>query len=166
MKTQDIVTAALKLEEDGCAYYRSLAAKAPNKLARKTFESFAKDEENHIAWIKAISKGQGNKATQAAVNAIYATLKSIFAGASESEALKAGKDDASLINVAIGKEEASIKVYQEWADKAEAKDVRDLFTILVKAEKTHRQLLTNARTYLEDTGDWFMGEEQWSFDGA
>jgi rubrerythrin len=168
MEKQDIINAALRLEEDGRGFYLSAASTAANDVARKTFESFAKDEENHIRWLKSILGEGDDKADPAAVKAIYGALRGIFADVPEEQKgqLAATDDDIKGIGIAIGKEEESIAAYQEWADGSDDAEVKELFNVLVAAEKNHRELLNNARTYLESTGDWFMGEEQWSFDGA
>ena len=169
MDKADILSAALKLEEDGKGFYLSIAEKAPNEYAKKTFESFAADEENHIKWIRGLSEGPAEfESSSEALEKIYSTLQGIFSGIPEDMKgkLAAAPDDASQIDIAIGKEEESIKAYIEWAGSAEDEEVKDLFAVLVEIEKTHRDLLNNAKTYLNNTGDWFMTQEQWSFDGA
>lgn len=169
MERIDILNAARNLEVDGHDFYLKTAAAASNELARKTFESFAKDEENHIKWIDDALKGEGKAAVnENAAEEVYSTLKGIFKDAPEDLKGNAGtsSDELAAIEIAVGKEEGSIKAYQEWADASEDADIKALFTTLVAVEKTHRDLLNNTRTYLESTGDWFMVDEQWSFDGA
>ncbi len=170
MDSQEILSAALKLEEDGFSFYEEIAAKAPNEYAKKTFESFAADEKNHIAWIKKTAEGEQVELDSGSDMArkIYDTLKGIFAEIPEDQKgqLAAAENDSAQIDIAISKEEEAIQAYGEWADSADTENVKDLFSKLVQVEKTHRTLLVNAKTYLDRTGDWFMEQEQWSFDGA
>jgi rubrerythrin len=102
------------------------------------------------------------------VSRIYGRLQSIFSGIPEEkrDGLASEEDDIILIDLAIDKEEESIQAYSEWADQAEDEEIRKLFAILVDFEKNHRKLLNNVKNYLESSGDWFMSEEQWIFDGG
>ena len=52
MEKQEILEAAFRLEEDGYAFYKEVASQAGNELAKKTFESFATDEQMHMQWIR------------------------------------------------------------------------------------------------------------------
>ncbi|MFH1709289.1 MAG: ferritin family protein [Planctomycetota bacterium] len=169
MKREAILQAAIKLEEDGRKFYLAMAGDAENDLARRTFESFAKDEANHIAWIKETLGGGGNIApADDAANAVYASVKKIFARVPASKKGKLGtsKDELKALKIAMGKEEASIKAYRKWADQSTDAEIAELFTSLAAVERVHRDLLANTREYLEKTGDWFMVQEQWSFDGG
>ena len=71
MNRSDILEAALKLEEDGKSFYLETAAKAGNELAKKTFESFAKDEALHIEWIKKAAEENTTEANDSQVKEIY-----------------------------------------------------------------------------------------------
>jgi rubrerythrin len=169
MKREAILQAAIKLEEDGRKFYLAMAGDAANDMARRTFESFAKDEANHIAWIRDVLAAGGNiPPADDAANAVYASVKKIFARVPVSKKGKLGtsKDELKALKTAQGKEEASIKAYLKWADASTDPDIQALFTSLVAVERLHRDLLVNTREYLERTGDWFMVEEQWSFDGG
>jgi rubrerythrin len=170
MNSQEILTAALKLEEDGFSFYEEIAAKAPNEYAKKTFESFAADEKNHIAWINKMAEGENVELDSGNIqaNRIYDTLKGIFAGIPEDQKgrLAAADDDIAQIDIAISKEEGAIEAYSGWAESADDEKVKELFAALTQVEKAHRELLNNAKTYLNSTGDWFMEQEGWSFDGA
>ncbi len=168
MEKVDILNAARKLEEDGQAFYLDTASKAKNGIARQTFESFAKDEGNHIRWIDGMLAGEGSVPEDAeTVKEVYASLKSIFADVTEDSKgqLATSEDEIKAIEIAMGKEEGSIKAYSEWKDASEDADVKTLFQTLVDVEKAHYSLLENTKTYLDSTGDWFMVDEQWSFDG-
>jgi len=170
MNRKDVLESALKLEEDGRDFYLEMASKAPNEYAQKTFESFAEDEKKHIEWLREISDPEANftHSDRQEVSRIYGRLQSIFSGIPEEkrDGLASEEDDIILIDLAIDKEEESIQAYSEWADQAEDEEIRKLFAILVDFEKNHRKLLNNVKNYLESSGDWFMSEEQWIFDGG
>ena len=158
--------AAIQLERDGRAFYLETAAKASNEITRRMFESLAGDELRHIEWIEALVPGVENART--ANEALYARLKGIFAGvpAEVREGAGLAQDDLQAIDVAIRMEDKSAAAYTEWVEKGETEDIRSLGKVLVGQERFHRQLLENAKEYLRAPGDWFMQEEQWSFDGG
>ena len=170
MNREDVLNSALKLEKDGRDFYLEIAAAAPNEYAKKTFESFAEDESNHVGWIKEMSEKGASfvHADPKEVGLIYGKLQSIFACIPEAKKneLASAEDDISQIDIAIGKEEESIQAYGAWAEEADDEEVKKLFETLVDFEKNHRVLLDNVKTYLDKTGDWFMIEEQWGFDGG
>jgi len=169
MKRETVLQAAIKLEEDGRAFYMDMAMDAANDLARRMFESFAKDEQNHITWIRGtLAGGTVVPPGDDAANAVYASVKKIFAKvpASRKGTLGTSRDELRALKTAMGKEEASIKAYRAWAGQSADPGVKDLFESLVAVERLHRDLLANTREYLERTGDWFMVQEQWSFDGG
>ena len=170
MNREDVLSSALKLEKDGRDFYLQMAAGASNEYAQKTFESFADDENNHVQWLKDMVN-EGTAFTHAdpeEVSRIYGKLQNIFAGIPEEKKseLSSVPDDISRIDVAIGKEEETIQAYSGWAEEADDEEVKKLFNTLVDFEKNHRTLLNNVKMYLDKTGDWFMTEEQWGFDGG
>ena len=54
----EILTFAIDREKEAVAFYQSLAKEATRKALRETFESFAREEEKHVALLSNIS---GNK---------------------------------------------------------------------------------------------------------
>lgn len=170
MKREDVLTSAVKLEKDGRDFYLDIASSAANEYAARTFESFAEDEKKHITWIKEMMDEGSSFAhsDRQEVSRIYGKLQSIFKTIPEDrkKELAAAPDDIAQIDIAIGKEEESIRAYGEWAEQADDEEIRKLFSILVDFEKNHRKLLNNMKSYLDSAGDWFMSEEQWIFDGG
>ena len=163
---QDIIRAAIQLELDGRKFYRNAAGKASNDLARQMFESLADDELIHIEWIEKLSAE--NKTAKAVKKKTYERLRDIFADVPESErkAAASSKDDTEAMNLAVKMEEKSRDAYVKWAEDSDADEVVNLCTILADQEAFHRELLENTIHYLEHTGDWFMAEEGWHFDGG
>lgn len=163
--SQEVVHAAIQLERDGREFYLEAAGKSSNELGRKMLESFAADELNHITWIEAISEGSAPEVEPA--DGIYSRLKGIFAEApAEVRRAAAGSPgDTAAIRIALGMEDKSVEAYEEWAADADDAPVRELCGKLAEAERQHRRLLENTMEYLENTGDWFMQEEGWIFDG-
>jgi len=163
---QELLSTAVGFEKEGRAFYLETAAKAANELARKTFESFADDELRHIEWLEEISKTE--EVAVAEPRLIVAKLKQIFAEAPEEVRATAAStdDDIKAIDIAVENEVKSKRAYVEWADALEDGGLKNLCLALADMEENHRVLLENAKEYLTNTGNWFMGEEQWLFDGG
>jgi len=163
---REVVRAAIQLERDGQDFYLKAAAEASNELGREMLRSFADDEQRHIEWLEAIV--EGNVPETEPPQEIYDRLSGIFADAPDElrQAASGSSDDIDAIQVAIGMEDKSVAAYEKWAKDAEDEDIRELCGELAEFERLHRRILENTIEYLESTGDWFMQEEGWIFDGG
>jgi rubrerythrin len=163
---QDIIKAAIQFELDGRKFYRDAAGRASNDMARQMFESLADDELIHIEWIEKFSAEE--KTAEEVKKNTYERLRGIFADAPETEreAAAASSDDIEAMKLAIKMEEKSRDAYLKWAQDSDTHETVDLCNILADQEAFHRELLENTINYLEHTGDWFMAEEGWHFDGG
>ncbi len=161
---EEAVAAAKQLEVDGRRFYLEAAGGASTEPLKKMFASLADDESNHLEWLDKLAPGV--KSARPANEALYGRLKDIFAATSGAKAAEGSGSDIEAIDVAIGMEEKSVAAYSEWAEKGETEDIRKLGDVLVGQERFHRQLLENAKEYLQNPGDWFMQEERWNFEGG
>jgi len=163
---QEILKSAIRLEEDGRAFYRNAAAGAASGLARRMFESLAADETDHIRWIEKLYPDV--QSVKEANQHLYARLKKIFAEAPEEVRREAGltESDIEAIEGAIGMELKSIEAYETWGRESDDGQVKKLCETLTGIERFHRDLLQNSKEYLDRTEDWFTQEENWSFDGG
>ena len=159
--SEGAAAAAIKLEEDGRKFYLDSAAKAGSEQVKKMFESLAADETDHIDWIHALNPGVDSSTD--ANRALYAKLRTVFADAPTVEKTDS---DVAAIDVAIGMEEKAAAVYVEWATEGDTEEIKKLGDVLVGQERFHRQLLENMKLYLESSGDWFLSEERWNFEGG
>jgi rubrerythrin len=163
---EDVINTAIKLENDGIKFYRSIASKTHNELTRKMFESLADDEMKHIEWINNLAP---NVKTSGEFNEkLYARLKIIFAEPTDKikETARGTDDDIKAIDIAIGMEIQTQNEYLRFSDEAEDPDIEKLFTILADVERFHADVLRNSKEYLNNPHDWFMQEEGWMFDGG
>jgi len=159
--SEGAAAAAIKLEEDGRRFYLDSAAKAGSEPVKQIFESLAADETDHIDWIHA--RNPGVDSSTDANRALYAKLKTVF---SDAPTVEKTDSDISAIDVAIGMEEKAAAVYAEWAAEEDSEEIRKLGAVLVGQERFHRQLLENMKEYMDSSGDWFLAEERWNFEGG
>ena len=161
---EEAVAAAKQLEVDGRRFYLEAAGKASTEPLKKMFASLADDESNHLEWLDKLAPGV--ESARAANEALYGKLKDVFAATAGAKAAEGSGSDIEAIDVAIGMEDKSVGAYAEWVEKGDSEEVRSLGGVLVGQERFHRQLLENAKEYLQNPGDWFMQEERWNFEGG
>ncbi len=166
MDTQEIIRTAVQLEEDGRAFYLDAASRAANPAVKEVLESLAKDEENHIKWIRETLGVE--KSSRELNEETYGRVKHIFAKAPEGTkaAFTASKDDLQPLRLAVEREQKTWKAYQDWAEEVEEPGLQALLRKLVEVEKFHEHLLENTILYLEDPAAFHQKDEGWMLDGA
>jgi len=163
---QEVIKAAIRLEEDGRNFYLDAASKSESELARKMFESLAGDELKHMEWLESLSPA---KRDAKEVNRdFYGKLRGIFAGIPESARRSAqiSPGDMGALHMAIEIEKKSWQAYEKWAGETGDAEVRELCLLLAETERFHQELLENTRDYLNHTADWFFKGEDWTVDGG
>jgi len=86
----------------------------------------------------------------------HLTILRIAANSDELEALKIGMD----------MESKSVEFYQGALEKTQDSHQKAFFNRLIDEEKEHYELLQNTRSYLKDSGEWFLWEEKALLDGG
>lgn len=162
----EIVDSGVQMEKDGIEYYSKLAESATNPLARQMFESFAQDEKNHVLWLEKLAAKEQVEIEEP--EQVYVRLREIFQNAPDElkETAKASEDDTQALKIAIGMEVKSKEAYEKWAEELDDPQAKALCKKLAQFEEMHRQAFVNTEEYLNRTGDWFMKEERWMFDGG
>jgi rubrerythrin len=162
---QDVIAAAIRLEQDGREFYLEAAAKSDSDLAQGTFEALADDELRHMEYIRQVSAGEDT--LQSVNQRTYQRLRGIFAGVPDEvrEAVASASGDIEALNLAIEREEQSRVAYERWGKEAETEELRSLCELLTGAELFHRQLLENVIEYLDHPSDFFLREERWIVEG-
>jgi rubrerythrin len=163
---QTILETALRTEQDGKKFYAGAAAKSANPLAARMFESLAEAEDKHIEIIEALAAGRLRLTPYS--GEFVETLRNVFEDMPEGLRAKAASttDDVEALKVGIELEDQSLAFYRQWARKAASLEARKLCERLAAEEEDHWKVLTGTLEYLEDTGNWFMAQEHWSFDGG
>jgi len=161
-----ILETARQTEKDGMKFYEEAAAKTANPLAIRMFESLAEAEEKHLALIESLAAGEFRVVPY---NGEFPeTVRNVFADMPESLRAKAVSNpgDIETLGLAVEMEDKSLAFYRAWAGKAAAPEARKLCERLAAEEEDHWKILTSTVEYLENTGNWFMVQESWTFDGG
>ncbi|MFH1778852.1 MAG: ferritin family protein [Candidatus Omnitrophota bacterium] len=161
-----ILEAAIKLEEDGRAFYLKASKEAKNLPAKRLLSSLADEELKHIERISEIHeglKGERNwsdfrkpisKLTKASMKLIFKPLSK-----SERKHLKADPSNLEAIKLAMKKEKSSYDFYNEQAKATNVAIAKIFYNRLKAEEELHYDLLEEAYSFLSDTAGWFVKEE-------
>lgn len=169
----DIVKFALQLEQDGLKMYRDFAQRSSDAFGKKTFEGLAEDEEGHIALLQKVYGKCGLKEVEeiiskSKIEPIRQRFKTIFqeAGEEARKRTEADPSDTEAMKIALDFEKKGYDLYNDAYQKAEGGVEKTAFKHLSLMEKHHYDLLQETLEYLNDTGDWFMKNEGWMFEGG
>lgn len=133
----DILEFAIGNEKDAVEFYSSLAREATRNSLKETFESFAKEEEKHVALLSDMS---GNKEKIDAYKFDKITDLKISDYMVETEYVQ-GMPMPEILKIAMKREENAVKLYTSLAGKTDHADAKKVFMILVQEESKHKLAL-------------------------
>jgi len=160
---------AIKMEEDGKAFYLQSCSEASNELGRKLLESLAKQEDYHRqkftqiyekirqsrAWPEVDFKIDGGK-----------TLRTVFAKESEKNVCAPDNDtELAVIDKARQMEGESYDFYHKRGEQADSRAEREFYETLAAEEWEHQLVLNDYYEYLKNPAGWFVKTERQSIDG-
>lgn len=161
---------ALQAEQEGFDMYKKAAERTKYKLGKEMFLSLAEDEKSHMRMIEQIARGMGLDAALAharegmpsdRIKTVLSDLKDDVSGR-----LAVCADELEAIKLGMDVENRSIRAYSWNAENADDEAERELFKKLTAEEEQHYQILKNVHQYLENTGEWFLWEEEGLLDGG
>jgi len=156
---------AIQMEQDGQKYYSEAAARTANPLGKKMFEALAADERRHEEVLREIAQAMDVSLPQTTPKQRLVTIFASLGDELKAQ-LSAEADDNCVIEKAIEMEKRSIKHYATQADASPNESHRSLYARLADEERQHVEILQNTLTYLNDTGHWFLWDEQAILDGG
>ena len=162
---------AMKLEEDGKKFYMDVSEKATNVFTKDMFRSLAKDEDVHLATVKAIYKKlKEEDKWPKLITSIGDVVKTKAVFPDDAKDLNMTEEDISeslkVLEIGIKMEEDSIKFYNELAEKATDPFEIRFFLALEHEERGHYLILWDYREYLSDPAGWFGVREGFKLDGG
>jgi len=161
-----VVDTARKTEMDGRKFYARTAEKTSNPLARKMFESLVAAEESHLRFIDELARGEFKAPPYDHEFSRHLTTVFSKAGGDVKSLAASTPDDIEALDIAIGMEDESMAFYRRYAETGVSEQVRDFCKRMYAEEQDHWRILQSTRDYLGDTGNWYMVQEGWSFDGG
>jgi rubrerythrin len=156
---------ALKMEEDGKAYYEEALNRVESKLAKEVFKSLIKAEITHvkkIGQLYASLEETGEWPDVALTRERGETVDNIFAEAMATldEQVKGSTTDMGALKIAVEMEDQGIKYYQSKADRANDPFEKKFYHLLVREEGEHFISLLDTIEFLEDPQGYFSQLER------
>ncbi len=164
-----ILNLASRMETDGIKFYGEAASRTKSAMGRLMYTSLARDEQNHLRILNDIVRGMFNESLDQALTGNPATrLRSVFEQNKGilDQRVAAGADDLRALETALKIEDESWRLYKDGVARALGKEEKALLDRLAEEEKRHYKILENARTFLADTGNWFIYAEHTTMDGG
>jgi rubrerythrin len=160
----DAVQTAIKMETDAISFYEEAANKTQHPFGREMFKGFVKDEKRHLVMLLCLFKGM--KITEEIVRP-KETIKTVFSSLKTQmmERASAVQSEMDALRIALQMEKEGFHFYETAAANALSRQEKELFERLVLEENDHYTILNNTYTFLENTGQWYMYEEQGIIEG-
>ncbi|SPD74636.1 Rubrerythrin [uncultured Desulfobacterium sp.] len=146
----NIISFAADKEKEAVEFYDGLAKQAPNTGAKELLQGFAREEEKHYKMLKEfeINKPKLDEYKFKWITDIKRSDYLVDAPYDK------GMGYPDLLRLAMKREEASLKLYNELLEKAEKQDIKKLFKMLCQEEAGHKQKLeTMYDDYMAKQGD-------------
>jgi rubrerythrin len=158
------VETAVKMETDAMKFYHEAAQRTSHPFAKRMFEGFIKDENRHLKMLNEILKGLDLKIEKVRPKS---EIKTVFSELKEQmmSRVSASTDEMEAVKVALDFEAKGYEFYRKAAADASDDKEKKLLSALADEEQEHYSILQNTYSFLKDTGNWFMWEEQGILEG-
>lgn len=164
---KDALKKALEMEEKGFGFYKDIVRKVENDATKKMFEFLANNELLHIESIKGFYSSLAKKGDFPELNLdkLMAGRKkdlSIFARsiAELKDKVKKSDADKEACEFAMEFENSGYKYYQNIHKDAKDEKLVKLLDFLLEEEKAHYDSIMKLHTYITDSANWYMYEEE------
>jgi rubrerythrin len=153
---------AMKMEQDGRAYYLEHAAKVQQPELKRILEELAHDELKHYNLFKSMNDGLQTEYKEAEKSTILKTVKNVF------ETLKAAEKDVSfppeakkIWEHAREVEKNAEKFYRDKAKEVSDTHQKDVLNKIADEEHRHWVTMDNVLEFLDRPNHWLENAE-WS----
>ena len=147
---EEIIKFAAEKEKEAVAFYKDIAQQAPSAREREILEGFAKEERRHQTLFEDFGKDK-EKLSGYKFKWVADIKRSNYIVDIKYEK---GMDYVDLLRLAMKREEKSLKLYNELAEKTDKKELIKLFKMLCQEEAGHKlKLETIYDDYMAKQGD-------------
>jgi rubrerythrin len=158
---EDVFTMAVRIEENGHAFYAGAAAKSSDPETKKLFEDLAQMEAGHIVSFKKLRGSLPESALSAGVwdpeglaeSYLQATADThIFTVEAADSRLSKITTSQEVLNMAIQFEKDSVSFFLGMKELLPDPEGKSEIDQLIRAEMEHVKMLTTAAKNLSDSG--------------
>jgi rubrerythrin len=153
---------AMKMEEDGKAFYEKMASEAGNSVIKDILLGLARDEEKHYEIFRRFRDGDltGIEEMRTQRTEIMEKASNIFEQiASSGQELSFGADIRSTWLEAQQVEKKSEDFYREKAAEETKEGVRDTLNLIADEEHKHWALIEHVLQFLDRPKQWLENAE-------
>jgi len=148
---------AMKVEKEGEAYYREMAAAASNNGLKRIFTMLADEEVKHYNVFKNMMKKEVMDLDK--LNLITDTETIFKTLIEEKDNVTLDIDQINFYKDAIKREEHSHDFYAQNASKIEDEKEKKIFIHIANEEVKHKKILEEIVDFLEEPADWVASAE-------
>lgn len=147
---EEIITFAIEKEKEAAAFYEEAAGQESYSGAKNTFQEFAGEERKHQALFEGFLRGD-TKLHDYELKWIPDMKRSDYM---VDITYQKGMPYADILRLAMKREEASLRLYNELARQTDKKNLIRVFQMLSQEEAKHKLTLeTLYDDYMADMGD-------------
>lgn len=152
----EVLEKAIAFEEEGMAFFQDRAANAPSTLERNLFNSLAKDEAGHKAYLLKMREDLLKEGTMDVLPEVdeedMADIRRIFEDAVESahDPYDFKLEELEILQGALEVERKGYHMYAKAAEKVSSPRAKAIFLHLAEEEQNHYSLLKNTYDYMAD----------------
>lgn len=148
---------AMKVEKEGEAYYREMAAAASNPGLKRIFTMLADEEVKHYNVFRNMMKKEEIDIDKLD---LITDTKTIFQTlAEERDNVNFEQTQIQFYKDAIAREESSQNYYAEKAQELEDEVEKTIFLQIAEEEVKHKRVLEEIVIFLEEPADWVASAE-------
>lgn len=151
-ETLSAIKQAIFSEIEGYEFYKLAAKDARDPFVKETYLSLAEEERKHVEWLQGLLKKLDNDDHRVELESID-PLPSPELFQWKNLDREDPKTTLSVFGIALQLEKSSYEFYHDVAEKAEDKDVKELFGILEAWEKAHYAIFDKEYKRLQE--DWW-----------
>ncbi len=159
----DIFEFAMKMEQDGQAFYEKMAAQAANAALKNILQDLAQDEVKHYNIFKRFRDGDFSAAADMQSSSkVFQRAKNVFESiAAKKDFKEFPADVVSAWKKAQEIEKKSEDFYREKAASAENEKARKTIMLIADEEHKHWALIENVLQFLERPKQW-LEDAEWN----
>ena len=168
---QDVLSAAIKFEEDGRNLYQECVKKTKHPWGKSLFQSLADDELEHIERLREtfeVLTVPQEYTKDFLPLAAEKQWKNIFEKAKGKidAVVKATTTDIEALELGIDFEKKGMKYYKKLSEESKHPLEKKFYQVLAQEENRHFLILKDSQELLTDPSSWFEKTEKSGLDGA
>ncbi|MFQ6007684.1 MAG: ferritin family protein [Candidatus Zixiibacteriota bacterium] len=156
---------ARKLEQEGKQFFAQAAQSTASRLARRTFEFLAKEEDKHLEKIHRFYHSLEQSGGKECPDIEYTDPDSKLAMFNDKlaelkEEFKPTVTDIEAYRLALKFESGTEQFYTQKLSETDNPKIKKFYRWLIEEEKMHSRLLRSCLKFVEDPAEWFRSHKK------